>query len=637
MAVGRKYPVGAELRPGHGVHFRTWAPAARSVSVEIFADAGDNVLQTVPLTSEPAAPGYFSGIVPEPHGRAGARYKLRLDGRSFPDPVSRWQPDGPHGVSVVVNPSFPWTDQAWRGRPAEELVIYELHLGTFTREGTWQAAMAELPELARIGITMIEVMPIAEFPGKFGWGYDGVSLFAPTRLYGTPDDVRAFIDRAHALGVMVVLDVVYNHLGPDGNYLREFSPDYFSTRHRNEWGEPLNFDAANAGPVREFFASNARYWIDAFHFDGLRLDATQQMFDASDVHMIAEVARAARAGAPNRRIFLIGESETQEARCVREPATGGYGLDALWNDDFHHAALVCATGRAEAYYRDYRGTAQEFVSAAKYGFLFQGQWYHWQQKRRGQPALDLPRTKFIHFLQNHDQVANSLDGRRLAALASPAMTRALTAVLLLQPSIPLLFQGQEFAASSPFVYFADHRAELHAKVFAGRRAFLRQFRSVATPDATARLPDPADPATFARCRLDFGERERHAAVYRLHEDLLRIRREERVLTRPARLDGAVLGPDAFVLRFFSPTGDDCLLVVNLGADLAGAATPEPLLAPPDGRGWRIRWSSEALDYGGGGTPPLETRAGWMIPGRSAVLLSPHEDRDLPALRLSEKD
>lgn len=625
----RRHPIGAELQPEGGAHFRVWAPAVSSVAVELLGPDG-GVASVIPLAAEPD--GYFSGLADA--GRAGTRYRFRLPHGAFPDPASRFQPEGPHGPSEIVDPTYPWKDAAWRGRPPAEIVLYELHLGTFTHDGTWRAAMAELPELARIGITAIEVMPIADFPGTFGWGYDGVDLFAPCRLYGRPDDVRAFVDRAHELGVMVVLDVVYNHLGPDGCYLREFSPDYFSRRYTCEWGDPLNFDGENAGPVREFFVTNARYWIDEFHFDGLRLDATQQIFDASPRHVVAEIAAAARSAAPGRRLLIVGENERQHAWLARTGAHGG-GLDALWNDDFHHAAVVAATGKAEAYYSDYRGAPQEIVSACKRGFLYQGQWYRWQKARRGTPAFDLSPRSFVTFLENHDQVANSLRGLRLNRLASPGTLRAMTAVLLLSPSLPLLFQGQEFGASAPFLYFADHNPDLAPKVAGGRRAFLSQFRSVQTAEAAPIQATPHDPETFRRCRLDFGERERHADVYRLHLDLLRLRREDPALATE-QLDGAVLGDHAFVLRFFGGE-DDRLLIVNLGATLYLNPAPEPLLAPVAEHGWSILWSSDSPAYGGSGTPDLETNAGWIIPGNAAVVLRPRPERELPRAALSEKD
>lgn len=623
MRSGRKFPIGAEVITAGSVDFRVWAPRSGTAAVELHPDPG-GAPKSTSLTAEDN--GYFSGTLP---AHPGMRYRIRLDDGAYPDPASRFQPEGPHGPSQIVNPVFDWSDAAWRGRPPRELVIYELHLGTFTSEGTWQAAAAQLPELARIGITMIEVMPIAEFPGDFGWGYDGVDLFAPSHLYGAPEDARAFVNRAHQLGIMVILDVVYNHVGPDGNYLTEFSDHYFSTRYANEWGEPMNFDGDQSGPVREFFLTNARYWIREFHFDGLRLDATQQIYDASPNHILAEIADAVREEAGERRVFLVGENETQLPMIVRRRDAGGYGLDAVWNDDFHHAARVAATGRAEAYYSGYRGHAQEFVSAAKYGYLYQGSWYRWQQRRRGRPAFDLDPLNYVQFLQNHDQVANSLRGARLHQVTSPGRHRALTALLLLSPQIPMLLQGQEFSASAPFLYFADHHAGLREQVAAGRRKFLEQFASVATPEATRWLADPAERATFLRCKLDPAERERNQAAYGMHQDLLRVRREDGTISKASRIDGAVLGESAFVIRYFSADGADRILVVNLGADLCLDPAPEPLLAPIEGHSWRIWWSSESPEYGGGGTPALETTSNWIIPGEAAVLMCPDDSHELP--------
>src|SRR6516162_8757457 len=323
-----------------------------------------------------------------------------------------------------------------------------MHIGTFAAEGSWGAAMGELPALAELGITCIEIMPVAEFPGRFGWGYDGVGLFAPTRLYGGPIDFRRFVDCAHALGIAVILDVVYNHIGPDGNYLKNFSPAYFSDHYDGVWGDAINFDGPDSGPVREFFIANAGYWIDEYHLDGLRLDATQEIFDRSEDHILAAIVRQSRSAGRGRTIFIVGENETQEARLARAPDRGGYGLDALWNDDFHHSAMVALTGRREAYYSGYRGRSREFVAAAKHGFLYQGQRYQWQQKPRGTPALDLSAESFVVFLQNHDQIANSGTGERCHALTSPGRLRAMTAYFLLMPGIPMLFQGQEFGAST---------------------------------------------------------------------------------------------------------------------------------------------------------------------------------------------
>jgi maltooligosyltrehalose trehalohydrolase len=572
--------------------------------------------------------GYYSVLLTGV--RAGARYRFRLDenGAWFPDPASRYQPDGPHGSSQVVDPTgFEWTDNHWEGVPLPGQVLYEMHVGTFTQEGTWEAAANQLEELAAAGITCLEVMPVADFPGRFGWGYDGVALYAPCWLYGEPDDFRRFVDRAHASGLGVILDVVYNHLGPDGNYLTKYSEDYFSKKYESEWGDALNFDGENSAPVREFVIANAGYWIDEFHLDGLRLDATQQIFDDSPEHVIAAVVRKVRAMAKGRHTIVVGENEPQQTRLIRPAEKGGYGVDALWNDDFHHSAMVALTGRNEAYYTDYLGNPQEFISSAKYGFLFQGQRYRWQKKRRGTAGLDLHPAQFITFIQNHDQVANSLTGRRVHTMTSPGQLKAMTALMLLSSGTPMLFQGQEFASSKPFHYFADHKPELIKQVRSGRVEFLRQFRSLIGKEVETCFIDPGSPSVFESCKLDFSERIANAKIYQLHKDLIALRATDPVFSaqRPGGLDGAVLGSEAFVLRFFGEAGEDRLLLINLGRDLHLDPAPEPLLAPPEERRWHTLWTSEDPKYGGSGAFPLDTQQNWRLPGRAAVVLTPSPD------------
>ncbi|HUP30424.1 MAG TPA: malto-oligosyltrehalose trehalohydrolase [Usitatibacter sp.] len=614
----RRLFAGAELQSDGSVHFRVWAPRRKRVEVVLEGSDGRSIL----LDDE--GDGFFSAAVPN----AGARalYRYRLDGEGpFPDPVSRFQPEGPHGPSQVIDPSaYRWNDREWHGVSTTGQVIYEMHIGTFTREGTWSAAMGELPRLAATGITVLELMPIAEFPGRFGWGYDGVDLYAPTHLYGEPDDVRRFVDEAHAAGLAVILDVVYNHLGPDGCYLSQFAPEYFTDRYKNEWGEPINFDGPGSGPVREFFAANAAYWIDEFHMDGLRLDATQQIFDASALNVMQEITQRVRDAARGRGTLVVAENEGQDTRLVRPVDEGGYGMDALWNDDFHHSAVVATTGRNEAYYSDYLGSPQEFVSAAKWGYLYQGQRFQWQGKRRGTPALGLPPTSFVNYTQNHDQVANSALGLRLHRMTSPGRYRAITALLLLSPGTPMLFQGQEFASSAPFLYFADHEPALAASVKKGRADFVRQFPTLATAEVQALLSDPDDPDTFQRSKLDLSEREKHHEDFALHVDLLRLRREDPAFRChfPGSIDGAVLGPEAFVLRFFAEGHQERLLLVNLGRDLTLKPAPEPLLAPPLGQRWRTLWASDDPRYGGCGTAEPERADGWYIPGHAAVVLAP---------------
>lgn len=584
--------------------------------------------------------GYFSGLV----GGAGSgtRYKYRIDGGdSFPDPVARFQPEGPHKPSQVIDPgTFIWTDNKWTGVGLTGQVLYEMHIGTFTPEGTWDAATAKLEFLRDTGVTVLEVMPVSEFPGEFGWGYDGVHPFAPSHLYGEPDRFRQFVDRAHALGIGVILDVVYNHFGPDGNYFGQFAKHYFTDRHKTDWGAAINFDSPDCGPVRDLVTSNAAYWITEFHLDGLRLDATQNIYDDSKEHIITALTREARKAAGTRKIIVVAENEPQETKLVRPVEQGGYGLDMLWNDDYHHSAMVALTGHHEAYYTDYRGSPQEFISAMKYGYLYQGQWYKWQGKRRGSSSLGLPPAVFINFTQNHDQIANSARGLRCRELSDSGTFKAITALTLLGPGTPMLFQGQEFGAATPFYYFADHVPDLSRLVREGRIEFMSQFVSAATPEMSGRLPDPGARETFDQSKLDWSDLQKNRGIHQLHRDLLRLRLEDPVLRAqtPRGVDGAVIGSQAFVLRFFDERSGDRLLVVNLGMDLNVDPAPEPLLAPPEDHGWSVMWSSEQPSYGGCGTPPIETKQNWWVPGRSAVLLKPGPRAEkLPEHPIMQKD
>jgi maltooligosyltrehalose trehalohydrolase len=615
----RRLTVGADMQNGGGAEVRVWAPAVARMELVVPAVDG-RAERAIVMTRH--ADGYFSALDAE--AAPGGRYWLRLDGeRLRPDPASRWQPDGPHQPSAYVDPAaFPWTDAEWKGLAKDGQVVYEMHVGTFTAEGTWRAAAEQLAELARIGITVVEMMPVAEFPGRFGWGYDGVNLYAPAHIYGTPDDLRAFVDRAHACGLGVMLDVVYNHLGPDGNYLTEFSPDYFTDKYTNDWGRAINFEGPR--PARDYFVENAAYWMNEFHMDGLRLDATQDLNDVSPEHVLASIVAAARAAAGKKPILVVAENEPQETRMVRPRGQHGFGADALWNDDAHHAAAVALTRRREAYYRDYQGTPQELVSCARWGYLYQGQWYTWQKKYRGTPAIDLLPQAFVNYLENHDQVANSPFGHRLHQLSAPGPYRALTAWLLLGPMTPMLFQGQEFASSRPFMYFADHAGPLGEAVRKGRIEFLSQFPSATDPDVVRALPPPGDEQTFTASKLDFAERARHRQAYALHVDLLKLRRQDAVLSRAGcyRPEGAVLGPGAFLLRYLDAEHGDRLLIVNLDCDLDFAPAREPLIAPPYGRRWRLVWSSESSEYGGQGTPRLDRDAPWLVPGGCALFFVP---------------
>jgi maltooligosyltrehalose trehalohydrolase len=595
--VRRRLPIGAEVIEG-GVDFRVWAPACRSVTV---------VLEGAPLPMRAEERGYFGLFVPRLG--AGTRYRFQLDDSSdlAADPVSRSQPEGPFGPSQVVDPSaFAWTDHAWPGIPElHRQILYELHVGTFTPAGTWRGAGERLAFLADVGITTIEMMPVNEFAGARGWGYDGVNLFAPEHAYGTPDDLRAFVDRAHATGIAVILDVVYNHLGPAGNSLFRFGPYKHEQLEPTEWGESLEFSERG---VREFFTANAGYWIDEFHFDGLRLDATQAIHDQSSPHILEEVVRRARAAAGTRKIFVVAENEPQDTALITD-----LGIDALWNDDFEHTARVALTGANDGYLHDYGGTPQELVSAIKHGFLYQGQAYAWQRNVRGTPTRDIPRWRFVNFLENHDQIANVAFGERLSSLSDPAHLRALTAVLLLGPELPMLFQGQEGGTSRPWHYFVDHEPELAKLVREGRAHFLTQFARLATPEAQAMMHEPSARETFDACVLADPPDPRMVA---LHRDLIALRAQGFAEQTP---DGAVLSSDAFCLRWWEP---DFLLLVNLGPTLREAILPEPLLAPPLRTGWKIAWSSEHPTYGGHGTPDPFTVKRLAIPAHAAVLCTP---------------
>jgi maltooligosyltrehalose trehalohydrolase len=598
------------MQRGGGAHFRLWAPDRQRVSVEI-----NGLVHALSAESD----GYFSGLVQG--ADVGDDYGFRLDDDDtvYPDPVSRCQLSGPHGPSRLVDPaSFLWTDASWKGVGLKGQVIYELHVGTFTPEGTWSAAAEKLPLLADVGISVIEMMPVAEFPGSFGWGYDGVDLFAPTRLYGSPDDLRRFINAAHAIGIGVILDVVYNHFGPDGNYMTCFAADYFSKKYDNEWGDPINFDGANSAAVREFFVTNAAYWIEEFRFDGLRLDATQQIFDDSADNIMAAIACAVRKAANGRETIILGENEPQQSRLIRPTGQGGYALDGLWNDDFHHSAVVALTGRREAYYSDYHGRPQELIAAVRHGFLMQGQRSAWQKKPRGTPAFGIEPFRFVTFIENHDQIANNGSGKRLHQQTSPGRFRAITALMLLAPGSPMLFQGQEFSSRAPFLYFADHKPDLAEDVSNGRREFLTQFESLVGID----VDEPAEEHTFKRCILDWTERGRNVHALSLHRDLIALRRNDPVFAAQEPVDGAVLDSLCFVLRFFGKAGDDRLLLLNLGPDLTVGVLPEPLLAPPLDGAWKLLWSSEDPAYDGSGVRPLSLDVGWVIPGEAAIVLAP---------------
>lgn len=616
--------IGAKPCP-EGTYFRVWAPIAQNVAVLI---EGRNV--RFPL--KPEGRGYYSGTLVDVC--VGDRYKFSLDeGEPFPDPASRYQPEGPHGPSEIVDPAaYSWSpsEASWQGVSLDGQVLYELHIGTFTPEGTFLGAIREFDRLRGIGITTIECMPLAEFAGSVGWGYDGVALFAPHHHYGTPDDLRCMVAAAHEHGLGVILDVVYNHLGPDGNYLAKYSDHYFSEQD-TDWGTAIDFDGDKSLPVREFFLANAAHWIAEYHFDGLRLDATQSIYDDGSygTHILAEIGNSVRTSAGGRQTIVLAENEPQNCCLVRPLDQNGYGLDAVLNDDFHHSAVVALTGRREAYFCGHLGRPQEFISAAKYGYLYQGQYYAWQNQSRGTSAFGIDPRAFITFLENHDQIANFGRSLRLRSLSSPARFRAMTALWLLGPGTPMFFQGQEYGAETPFHYFAGHTGELANAVSRGRRYFMLQFSNQDTPEMKGCFRHPEDPATFLRSRLDPSEQGRHPEIVQLHSDLLAIRRSDSVFRNRTgvAIDGAVLSEHCFVLRYLTPNRADRLLVVNLGTGVDLPQLPEPLVAPPAGCEWQVQWSSEWPVYGGVGSSAPGRFGVWHVPGECTMLLTPiHVDQ-----------
>ena len=617
--VGRKYPVGAEL-VGDGATFRVWAPRRNRVVAVISGS------QEARLTLTDEGDGHFSGHAAGV--RAGDRYYFLLDDDAYryPDPASRFQPDGVHGASQIVDHgTYQWHDQAWKGVELPGQVIYELHIGCFTPEGTYRSATEKFAHLVETGITVIELMPVSEFHGDYGWGYDGVYWYAPTRNYGTPDDLRYLIDKAHEHGLAVILDVVYNHFGPTGNYTGAFSEHYVSHRHPTEWGDAINYDSKGAEGVREFVVQNAAFWIAEYHFDGLRLDATQAIIDDSPRHVLTDLSIAARATAGDRSVILVAENEHQDVRHV-DPVEkeGGFGLDGLWNDDYHHSCRVAATGHAEFYYGDYSGQPQEILAATRWGYLYQGQYTSRAKRFRGTLAWQVPSWQFVNCLQNHDQVSNSAHGKRLHQLTSPGRARALTTLTLLSPGTPMLFMGEEFNATAPFLYFADHEVDLADLVRTGRWEYLRRFPRIAgTEKSTVKLADPSDRNTYETCKLDWNERTQHEEAWRLHHDLLKLRRTDPVFAAQdkSKLHGAVIGPEQFLLRWLDADGADRLLIVNLGRDFAWHPASEPLIAAPLHKRWQLMFSSEDELYGGSGTAMLNTKD-WYLPGHAAIVLTP---------------
>lgn len=592
-------PFGAQLESG-GVRFRLWAPSARTVELQL----GE---QTMPMM--PLAAGWYEQLVAT--ANADTRYLFRIDGTTrVPDPASRWNPEDVHGPSVVTDPlTFAWSDDGWQGRPWEEAVIYELHVGTFTPEGTFRAAIERLDALVELGIAAIELMPVAEFPGRRNWGYDGALLFAPDASYGRPADLKALVQAAHARGLMVLLDVVYNHFGPDGNYLHLYAKPFFNPRHQTPWGAALNFDAAHAETVRAFFIHNALYWLEEFRFDGLRLDAVHAIADERRPDIIEALTSAVRAGpGRTRQVHIVLENDGNTARYLQRNEQGGPRCaTAQWNDDVHHAAHVLACGEADGYYADYASAPLRALGRGlAEGFVYQGERSAYRdQTPRGDSTAGLPLTAFVNYLQTHDQVGNRAFGERLHQIAPAAPLRALVAVLLLAPSPPLLFMGEEFAASSPFQFFCDFHGELAAAVTAGRRNEFRRFARFADEAARTRIPDPNDAATFARSKLKWEEREQgqHARWLSWYRLLLRLR-QRWIAPRAAALRRGqyrLFEDDTLLVQW--PAQDEVLqLLVKTGGSLQ--SLPRSWTAPPSAarvifpndddqaaavQPWAVRW------------------------------------------------
>jgi maltooligosyltrehalose trehalohydrolase len=512
-----RMPFGAELRPA-GVRFRLWAPAAKSVELMLYDEAEPRVLA---MTAQ--GEGWFE--LTTELARAGSQYRYRIDGaHEVPDPASRCNTQDVFGPSVVIDPEkFEWGDDAWRGRPWHEAVIYELHIGTFTPEGTFAAAEQKLEALARLGITVIELMPLADFPGQRGWGYDGVLQYAPDSSYGTPEQLKAFVAGAHRHGMSVMLDVVYNHFGPEGNWLHAYAPQFFTDRHQTPWGSAINFDGPDSRTVRDFYLHNALYWLEEFHFDGLRFDAIHAIVDDSTPHMVTELARTLHEGpGRNRHIHLVLENGKNEARFLGPPGARETH-DAQWNDDVHHCLHTILTGEKDGYYEDYAERPHAMLCRClAEGFGYQGEPSKHEGQVRGEPSAHLPPTAFVPFLQNHDQIGNRALGERLSSLVTnEAALRAAVAIVMLAPSPPLLFMGEEWAADEPFVYFCDFGPELAEKVRAGRKREFARF----TRFGELTLPDPTAIETFRSAKLDWSRRSepKHAGWLDYYRRLLAIR------------------------------------------------------------------------------------------------------------------
>jgi len=598
-----------------GFLFRVWAPEATSVTLHVRRDA--QPAASYPLSAESPEPaagsrqpeaGCWQLLLPD--ARAGDRYAYSLDGREpLPDPASRFQPDGVHGWSEVVDPRpFRWTDGGWRGLDAGRAVIYELHVGTFTGGGTFRDAIAKLACLRDLGVTAIELMPVADFAGARNWGYDGVALFAPSRAYGRPDDLRALVESAHRQGLAVIFDVVYNHLGPEGAYLPAFSPLFQTTSRATPWGAAVNLDGPGSGAVRQLLIDNALHWIREYHADGLRLDATHSLFDSGTPHFVAELVHAVHRESGGRAL-VYAEDHRNLATLIDDPAQGGWGLDGVWADDFHHVVRRIVAGDEHGYYRDFRGTAGELATIFRHGWLFTGQTSRHLGEPRGSEAAHLPLRKSVICIQNHDQIGNRALGDRLNHAVDEARWRAAATLLLTAPMTPLLFMGQEWAASSPFAFFTDFEPRLGVEVVAGRRKEFAAFPEFAGA-AASRIPSPQDESTYIASKLRWEERGsgRHARSLALHRRLLALRAAHPSL---AASDAATCDAE--------PVGDDCVAFVRCASGDAAHAVVvrlrgEGRVAPAAlrSRPWTPVLHTEEAEFADEPRPPVVDAAAGRI-------------------------
>ncbi|MBV9390518.1 MAG: malto-oligosyltrehalose trehalohydrolase [Verrucomicrobia bacterium] len=581
---------GAELVE-RGVSFRTFSTGKNAVSLAILNESGQIIRETL-LESEPS--GYYSLIDPAAH--AGTLYKYRLDQMLTPDPASRYQPQGVHGPSQVIDPrGFHWSDQDWRRPRLDELVLYELHVGTFSKEGTFEAVAAKFDHMKSVGITAIELMPIGDFAGDRNWGYDGVSIYAPAHVYGRPHDLRLFVNAAHRAGLAVILDVVYNHFGPDGNYTHSFSGAYLNKSKDTPWGPAFNLDGPNSTAVRKFFSQNPIYWMTEFHIDGFRLDATHAIPDDSPTHLIAEIAEAVQA----KGGLVICEDPRNDRNIVMPREQGGYGCDAVWADDFHHVVRVQMTGENEGYLGYFKGTMEELIKTLREGWLYTGE----LQKDgipRGTKGQDIEPEHFVHCISNHDQVGNRAFGDRLSQIISPASYRAASALLLIGPYTPMLFMGQEWATSAPFLYFTDHHDELGKGVTEGRRREFSAFAEFQDPITRERIPDPQALSTFETSKLRWYEASEfpNAGVLRLYQHFLRFRRRRIGDRRRGRWTVSQISPTAIAIRYKRSPHDDLLILAQLVSSETQTEEREEILRPAEGFTWRFVMSTNEPVYGG---------------------------------------